>query len=143
MRFDGERMDKKSSIKSQYRKLITWIIVSFALITCVIFYSFASYQINEKYKHEALGVIELTNSKLESTFKDSEMGLLSLQSLLDSTIMDENDSDVKSKYYSNFLSAIKDSISNSSTVFMGDADGNFFLSPERYVADDYNPRTRP
>ena len=140
MRFSGVSMTEKSSIKNRYRKLITWIIFSFALITCVVFYVFANYQVNEKYKLEALGVIELTNSKLETTFKDSEMGLLSLQSLL--YINDIKFDDQSQNHVFEYLSAIKNSIHSSSTVFVGDKHGNFYLSPERFVAEDYDPRQR-
>ena len=121
MRFSGVSMTEKSSIKNRYRKLITWIIFSFALITCVVFYVFANYQVNEKYKLEALGVIELTNSKLETTFKDSEMGLLSLQSLL--YINDIKFDDQSQNHVFEYLSAIKNSIHSSSTVFVGDKHG--------------------
>ena len=140
MRFSGVSMTEKSSIKNRYRKLITWIIFSFALITCVVFYVFANYQVNEKYKLEALGVIELTNSKLETTFKDSEMGLLSLQSLL--YINDIKFDDQSQNHVFEYLSAIKNSIHSSSTVFVGDKHGDFYLSPERFVAEDYDPRQR-
>lgn len=130
-------MLEKNGIQNKIRKLITSIIISFALISSVLFYIFTYTQISEKYVNEANGVINLTNLMLETTFKDAENALSSLDTFLISEF-DSND-DVKIE---KSLEIFIQNISSASTLFVGHSDGKFDLYPKRFVADDYDPRKR-
>jgi len=132
----GETMTK-NSLQRNLRKLITRIIISFALISGIIFYVFVNYQTNEKYKYESFGVINLTKLSLENTFNHAIMSLLSLEEILIS-----DDIVLEKTQYENALSVIKTSINTASTVFIGNEEGFFYRFPERYVAEDYDPRER-
>lgn len=133
----GEMMMTKNSLQRNLRKLITRIIISFAIISGIIFYVFVNYQTNEKYKYEALGVINLTKQALDNTFSDAELSLLALEEFIKSKSLD-----IDKVRYEDALSVIKTGISNASTIFIGNELGEFYRFPERYVADDYNPRNR-
>ena len=131
-------MFEKNGIQNKIRKLITRIIISFALISGVLFYIFTYTQISEKYSHEAAGVINLTNLILETTFKDSENALSSYDSFLNSQINIKDESLINKS-----LEIFIKNISSANTLFIGNSNGDFFLFPKRYVAKDYDPRIRP
>lgn len=128
-------MGKKNSIKNKYRNLIRGLIISFALITSIFFYMLVNHEINERLKNEAIGVINLTKQLLETTLKDAEMGLMSLEDYVV-----KNPSLVESNLV---LETIKTNIYGSNTLYYADKEGNFNLFPLRFVASDYDPRLRP
>ena len=130
-------MSTKSGIKSKFRKLITTIIFIFALITSILFFVFTFNQIREKYENEAKSVINLTSNLLDTTFQHTQRSLISLKNYL---VLPQNiNSDI---YYNETLSTFKNVFRNSSTLFIAKKDGTFYLFPKRFVADDYDPRTR-
>lgn len=130
-------MSIKSGIKSKFRKLITTIIFIFALITSILFFVFTFNQIREKYENEAKSVINLTRNLLDTTFQHTQRSLISLKNYL---VLPQNiNSDI---YYNETLSTFKNVFRNSSTLFIAKKDGTFYLFPKRFVADDYDPRTR-
>lgn len=130
-------MSIKSGIKSKFRKLITTIIFIFALITSILFFVFTFNQIREKYENEAKSVINLTSNLLDTTFQHTQRSLISLKNYL---VLPQNiNSDI---YYNETLSTFKNVFRNSSTLFIAKKDGTFYLFPKRFVADDYDPRTR-
>ncbi len=130
-------MSTKSGIKSKFRKLITTIIFIFALITSILFFVFTYNQIHEKYENEAKSVINLTSNLLDTTFQHTQRSLISLKNYL---VLPQNiNSDI---YYNETLSTFKNVFRNSSTLFIAKKDGTFYLFPKRFVADDYDPRSR-
>lgn len=131
-------MSIKSGIRNKYRKLITTIILTFALFSSILFFAFSYNQISEKYEHEANSVINLTSNLMEMTLQHTQRSLISLKNYL---VLPQNiNSDI---YYNETLSTFKNVFRNSSTLFIGKKDGTFYLFPKRFVADDYDPRTRP
>jgi len=131
-------MSIKNGIKNKLRILITTIILTFALISSILFFVFTYNQISEKYKHEASAVINLTSSLLDTTYQQTQRSLISLKNYL---VLPQNiNSDI---HYNETLSTFKNIFDNASTLFIGKNDGTFFLFPKRFVADDYDPRTRP
>jgi diguanylate cyclase (GGDEF)-like protein/PAS domain S-box-containing protein len=94
-------------------------------------------QIREKYENEAKSVINLTSNLLDTTFQHTQRSLISLKNYL---VLPQNiNSDI---YYNETLSTFKNVFRNSSTLFIAKKDGTFYLFPKRFVADDYDPRTR-
>lgn len=131
-------MSVKSSIQSKYKKLITYIIVIFAVLSSVFFFIYAYITIDEKYRAQSLSVIDLTKNTLEITFENTQRSLISLKNYL---VLPQNiDNDI---YYNETLTTFKNVFRDASTIFIGDATGRFYLFPKRYVAPDYDPRLRP
>jgi|GEM_PF-1267914 len=130
-------MSGKRGIKNKFRRLITTIIFAFAFISSILFFAFTYKQINEKFENEANATINLTSSLLEDSFQNTQRSLISLKNYL---VLPQNiNSDI---YYNETLSTFKNVFRNSSTLFISNKEGTFYLFPKRFVANDYDPRTR-
>ncbi|MDW7662780.1 MAG: EAL domain-containing protein [Bacillota bacterium] len=124
-------MTFNNSMQSKLKKMIINIILIVIAIVGLIFYVFVNNQINEKYKNESYGVINYTHLLLTQTFEDAERGIETVNNHIDGQAD-----------YASFLNVIYENIKSANTVFIGDEDGNFYLYPNRFVADDYDPRER-
>lgn len=124
-------MTFKNSIQNKFKKMIISIILIIIVIVGLIFYVFVNHQINGKFKNESYGVINYTHLLLSQTFEDAERGIDAVMNYIDSQAD-----------YASFLNVIYDNIKSANTVFIGDDNGDFYLYPNRYVSDDYDPRDR-
>jgi diguanylate cyclase (GGDEF)-like protein/PAS domain S-box-containing protein len=118
-------------MQSKLKKMIINNILIIIVIVGLIFYVFVNIQINEKYKNESYGVINYTHLLLSQTFEDAERGIDTVNNHIDGQAD-----------YASFLNVIYENIQSANTVFIGDEAGNFYLYPNRFVADDYDPRER-
>ncbi|MBM7561014.1 EAL domain-containing protein [Fusibacter tunisiensis] len=124
-------MREKNTLQSKFRKIIILILLSFFLLLALAFYFFAKNQIESKFEHEALGVVNYTHLMLTEIFEDAERGI---DAVANHAI---NQSD-----YASFLNSIYTTINSANTLYIGNYKGEFYLYPNRYVADDFDPRSR-
>ena len=123
-----------NGIQDKLKQLLKRTIISFAIISSLLFYLFTYYQINEKYTDDAFSVIKLTNVLLENTFSDAENSLNALEIF----VQNEDKTIDMTQTLNIFITNVKDA----STMYVGYSNGEFSLYPARYVAPDYDPRLR-
>ncbi|OJV61688.1 MAG: hypothetical protein BGO41_05550 [Clostridiales bacterium 38-18] len=123
-----------NGIQDKLKQLLKRTIISFAIISGLLFYLFTYYQINDKYTNDAFSVIKLTNIVLENTFSDAENSLNALEIF----VQNEDKAIDMTKTLNIFITNVKDA----STMYVGYSDGRFSLYPARFVASDYDPRSR-
>ncbi|HAS73506.1 MAG TPA: hypothetical protein DCS67_05120, partial [Clostridiales bacterium UBA8960] len=129
---------KSNSIQRKINRILMTIIISLAMTTGIVFLAVSYLQVMKGYKNDANNVINLTNSLMESTFNNTQKSLIALKNYL---VLPQNiDSDI---YYNETLQTFKNVFESASTVFIAKDNGTFYLFPRRYVADNYDPRTRP
>ena len=124
-------MANKNSLQKKLRNLMIGIVVILIVSTGLFFHEFAKHEINQKYKNEAFGVIDYTILLLSKTIEDAEMGIYAVENRI------KDQSEIAS-----FLNLIYETTANTSTIFIGDDAGRFYRYPERFVSEDYDPRTR-
>lgn len=124
-------MQKIITLQSKLKKMIIGIMLAFVVLLALMFYFFAENQINGKYENEAKSVINYTHLLLSKTFQDAERGLETVAN----HAADQLD-------YASFLNVVYETVESASTIYISDVQGNFYLYPKRFVAEDFDPRNR-